>query len=1049
MAAAIPLPAADFFVSPNGSDSAAGTAAAPFATLTKARDAIRTLKASSGLPPEGVTVWLRGGFYDLASTLTLDSNDSGTASAPIVYSAYPGEEARLTGARRLDAAWFSTVTSASPVWSRIDPAARGELLVANLPAHGIANYGTLKERGYYNHQIAPLTFFWDGRPLTLARWPNDTRTFAFTKSALSTTRFTYTGDRPSRWTLAEEPWLHGLWSYHWADFHTKIATIDTASRTIDMASEPGDFGILDDRPYYAYNLLEEIDQPGEYYLDRTTGNLYLWPPAPISAATLQVSMLETPLLQISGAQHLLFRELVFEAGRDRLVRISSGASNRFERCLFRNAAYAAYIAGTANGLDHCEIVDCDEEGIRLAGGNRATLAPGGNFVTNSRIHRVAREAWTYHPAVYIEKSCGQIVAHNLIDDLPHSAVIFWGNEHRIEHNEIRRVCQLTVDCGAIYTGRDLGFRGNLIRGNFIHHVAPPWPLSGAHGVYLDDMVSGPAVTGNVFYGIRNSGIFCGGGRDLDLSNNLFVACDNAHFNADYVRTEVNNTPGDSFNFLERLADNGIHYQQEPWLSRYPACAAIPNDFATFMEGLWRSPEGCRFDRNAGWANDGWMVEGDLYGYGIFELYASIANNNAAHVALFDERATIDRARRPATLAAAVSGFAPIAFAAIGRDFTGWPAATLPPPTPTLTCRAVSPTEVALEWTDDGNLTANQETGFTIERRNLPDGPWQTWRTYGADATFDRHTGLAPGTDYAFRIRASNAAGSVVSPAVSLTTASVLVPSGMATRLEAETGFIVVADVGTFGTVGASSPTAANLDSGSSVRLYDAGDAIRLSFTTATAGLYRLGLRVRTGSTSNPTIFWPAGYRFQLDNTPLTLTGDDSTLSAVDPGYGGCTWGTMYSVPLSLAAGAHTVSVTAASNWAVADYLEVVAMVPPVPTTFAAWCSAHFSSDQIALPSLSGPLASPAGDETANLLKYALGLDPWTARRTPVETVTLAAGRLQLDYTRPIGRTDVNYTIEASADLLTWTPLSSSVVATDGHSETLRAQRTLAAVLFDH
>ena len=1028
-------------MSPTGSDSNAGAITAPFATLTRSRDAIRALKAGAGIPPEGVTVWLRGGYYDLSATFSLGSSDSGTATAPVVYAGYPGEEAYLTGARRLDPAWFATVTSASPVWSRIDPLARGQLLVTNLPAHGITTYGSLKERGYYNHQIAPLSLFLDGRPMTLARWPNGRDTFAFTLAALSTTQFTYAGDRPSRWAQAEEVWMHGLWAYHWADFHAKVASIDSASRTVTFTTEPGGFGILDDRPYYAYNLLEEIDQPGEYYLDRTNGNLYFWPESPIFGATIQVSLLEVPLVQIAGAQYITFRDLRLEASRNVLVRITSGTNNRFERCQLRNAEYAAYIAGTGNGFDQCEIVDCDEEGVRLAGGNRATLAPGGNFVTNSRIHRVAREAWTYHPAVYVEKSCGQIVAHNLIDELPHSGVIFWGNEHRIEHNEIRRVCQLTVDCGAIYTGRDLGFRGTLIRGNFIHHISSPWPLSGAHGVYLDDMASGPAVTGNVFYSIRNAGIFCGGGRDLDLSNNLFADCATAHISGDYVRSEVNNTPGDSFNFLERLTDDGIQYQQEPWLSRYPACAAIPSNFTTFMAGLWRSPEGCHFDRNAGWGNHTWMQESNLYGLGIFDLYASITNNNAAHASLFDERAAIDRARRSKTLTASVPGFAPIAFAAIGRDFTSWPAATRLPPAPTLECRAASPTQVDLEWTDNGNLPSNQETGFALERRNLPDGPWQTWRTYGPDSDFDGITGLATGTAYSFRVRATNAAGSVVSPEIPLTTAAVLAPVGPPTRIEAETGYTVLADIGPNGTVGVSNGT---LDSGTSVRLYDSGDSLRLAFTATTAGLYRIGLRVRAGSTVNNTVFWPNGYRFLLDGTTLPTTGDPATLSAYDSSYGGCYWGTMYSPTLTLAAGTHSVTITASSNWAVADYLEIVAMGPPSQTTYAAWKGAHFTNDQLADAAIAGPLASPTGDATTNLLNYALGLDPWTARRTPVETVTLNNGFLQLEYTRATGRSDVAAIVEVSTDLQTWTPLTSSNVGTTGLMESIRAVDTASS-----
>ena len=236
---ALRLFARDYYVAPTGNDTNAGTIGAPFATITKARDTIRALKTASGLPAEGINVWLRAGFHDLTATIAFDNRDSGSASAPILYAAYPGEDARVAGSRRLDPTWFSVVDNTSPVWNRIDAAARGQLLVANLPAHGISNYGTLKERGYYVQQIAPLTLFWDGQPMTLGRWPNGRREFAFTETVVSTTQCTYTDDRASRWTQAEELWMHGMWAYHWADFHRKVSAINTTTRTITLATAPG------------------------------------------------------------------------------------------------------------------------------------------------------------------------------------------------------------------------------------------------------------------------------------------------------------------------------------------------------------------------------------------------------------------------------------------------------------------------------------------------------------------------------------------------------------------------------------------------------------------------------------------------------------------------------------------------------------------------------------------------------------------------------------------------------------------------------------------
>ena len=87
----------DFYVAQRGSDSNPGTKAKPFATLQRARDAIRGARRSGPLPIGGISVWVRAGNYPLSHTLKLTAEDSGTPEAPIVYRAYPSEEVRLTG----------------------------------------------------------------------------------------------------------------------------------------------------------------------------------------------------------------------------------------------------------------------------------------------------------------------------------------------------------------------------------------------------------------------------------------------------------------------------------------------------------------------------------------------------------------------------------------------------------------------------------------------------------------------------------------------------------------------------------------------------------------------------------------------------------------------------------------------------------------------------------------------------------------------------------------------------------------------------------------
>jgi hypothetical protein len=92
--------ATEFFVAPDGNDTQAGTRDEPFATLHRARDAVRD--ARDARPQEGVTVTIRGGRYELEEPLDFSTADSGAASdAPVTYRAAEGEEVVLSGGRTI------------------------------------------------------------------------------------------------------------------------------------------------------------------------------------------------------------------------------------------------------------------------------------------------------------------------------------------------------------------------------------------------------------------------------------------------------------------------------------------------------------------------------------------------------------------------------------------------------------------------------------------------------------------------------------------------------------------------------------------------------------------------------------------------------------------------------------------------------------------------------------------------------------------------------------------------------------------------------------
>lgn len=562
------------FVSPAGSDANAGTESRPFRSLETARDAVRKLKSDGKLPVGGITIWLRGGDYVRTNAFELTAADSGTSEAPIVWRAYRDEVPRLLGGTRLPllgrvspraetAAGAETrpgLDGVSPyrsewkpvtdpaVLARLDEAARGQVLQCDLRALGLTDFGEMKSRGFGRPTTpAHCELFFDGRPMTLARWPNEgafAEIAGFPEAGAENdghggligkleNGFTYAGDRPRRWRNPSDLWVHGYWAWDWANSYERVELLDRDRRLIKTAPPHGLYGFRKGQRFYFLNVLEELDQPGEWFLDRPAGVLYLWPPVggadqspTVTRSTeLVLSFLAQPLIKLTDVSHVTFRGLIFEATRGNAIEVHGGASNRVAGCAIRNVGNWAVVirGGTGHGVAGCDIFDTGDGGVDLNGGDRQTLTPAGHFVEDCHFARQGRWSKCYVPAVHLV-GVGLRAAHNLIHDHPHCAILFGGNDHLIEFNEIHRIALETGDVGAIYTGRDYTYRGNRIRHNFIHHTGGVG--MGSMGVYMDDCVSGTEIYGNLFFKVQRA-VFLGGGRDHQVINNLFVDCNHA------------------------------------------------------------------------------------------------------------------------------------------------------------------------------------------------------------------------------------------------------------------------------------------------------------------------------------------------------------------------------------------------------------------------------------------------------------------------------------------------------------------------------------------
>ncbi len=507
----------EFYVALNGDDNNPGTLGEPFATVQRAVNVMGP----------GDTCFIRGGTYLLEDTITLGAGNSGDEDRPITYRPYAAEEVIVSGAVELDSDNFEPVTD-TDILDRLPVRARDKVVQIDLGAANVTDYGQLQ-----TSNDAELIF--NNRIMHLARWPNVG--FEYTGNVVqggSETEpsiFEYKSNRPERWSLADDIWMLGLWVQDWSDDTVKVASIDTTNKTIQTTVPPpntfGRFGIMSNRRYYYFNLLEEIDAPGEFYIDRTTGILYFYPPDELQGSRIQLTLLEQPLASMSNVSNVIVENLTFEGTRGNAISIRGGSNILFAGCTIRNTGRraASVNGGVNNGFRSCDIYGNGNGGLSLSGaGDSRTLEPGRLFADNNHIYNWERRKKMYAAPISIS-SVGNVLSHNLMHGSWHSAIAFSGNDHLITYNEIHNIIKHSNDSAAAYSGRGWTRSGTEIKNNFIHHIrgVRTHDIIGI-GVYPDDGLSGIYVTGNVFYDV-DLAFFSHGGRGSIVKNNMIIDCE--------------------------------------------------------------------------------------------------------------------------------------------------------------------------------------------------------------------------------------------------------------------------------------------------------------------------------------------------------------------------------------------------------------------------------------------------------------------------------------------------------------------------------------------
>ncbi len=600
----------EIYISKTGNDSSDGTLQHPVKTFARAFDIIKENNTGKSI------ILIREGVYEFSSSI-INIPDN------ITIAGYPGEKIVLTGGKKISG--FAAIDKKSEVYNRFAKGVRKKIVQIDLKKLGITDYGKLKARGF-GRAIQPsgLMLFFNGNPMNIARWPNNSWKLIFdVPEELEGIGFSYSGNKPNNWKESNNIWMHGYWKYDWADNYVRIKNIDKQNKNIIVNPSYSGYPFTKGRRYYFFNILEELDSPGEWFLDRNSGVLYFYPPAKIEDSEMYVSLLREPLIKLENKKGVIIKNITFEYSCGTGVQIIGGRNNLIKNCTICNLGtvgvnfgnssnpssdiYGNTLfngdAGNNNGISGCEIYNIGEVGVILGGGDRKTLEPGGNFVEDSKIYKVSQWVRTYRAAIFMY-GVGNIARHNEIFDLPHTALFFWGNEHIIEYNNIYRVCTETTDAGALYNGRDWSQRGTIIRFNYIHQLSAI-KTTGSYpevmGVYLDDFCSGITVYGNIFYKAGRN-VMIGGGRDNTVKNNIFIDGHPAiHVDArgiGWAKYYFKNTPDKKKDntLPERL--EAVNYKNPPYSEKYPELLTVLTDEPAmpknncinrniFCDGKWR------------------------------------------------------------------------------------------------------------------------------------------------------------------------------------------------------------------------------------------------------------------------------------------------------------------------------------------------------------------------------------------------------------------------------------------------------------------------------
>ena len=374
------------------------------------------------------------------------------------------------------------------------------------------------------------------------------------------------------WAQAPLAEVHIFATWGWYNEIVRIVSADPGTSIITIEGTECKTPIWPGNRFFVANVFEELDQPGEWYLDAQKGRLYYWPrhgdPANSTVIAPLLDRIVDIRVDVEGeerVQHITLRGLTFthtdytpdhvavRTAQDAAVMLENAWHCAVEDCKFTNiggSAVRLHLDSRHNRIVGNEIAQAGGNGVLLTaarvsygvlmtpGEQAARYAPIENLIAHNHIHHCGR-IHKYVAGVHVDSrpramahSPGNVIAHNWIHDMPRNGIFAFQNQggNVYEYNRIENVMLESDDGGGIHicTG-NMSVAASALRNNVIRDVfGPKVGMDGevrralGFGLYLDGSTSSCTLTNNLVCRTSTGAVFLHGGKDNLVENNILV-----------------------------------------------------------------------------------------------------------------------------------------------------------------------------------------------------------------------------------------------------------------------------------------------------------------------------------------------------------------------------------------------------------------------------------------------------------------------------------------------------------------------------------------------